>query len=246
MRSSGLVYLVGNTEEAKPSPPLWCTNCVYVHVHSETLNSTRPIVTRGLSLSLLFAPRSGLMGFTFFDPHEKTLTYTVHVTYMQPRTHNTPPQRPAHTNYSSYRGEDHFSSRSLYFWRTAFSENWVLCGKESVFLTAGGCGQPLPQRLGQEIFSRAGGVFDRAALCDPASMITTYPDRVPTFVLAREIQAPLRRLAIRRFFLERVENTAVLQAAIRRFQLSRREYENENEPTEEDMTGLVPRAGTEA
>jgi hypothetical protein len=47
-------------------------------------------------------------------------------------------------------------------------------------------------------------------------MICTYPERVPTFVLAREIQAPLRRLALRRQHLQRVENTSILQAAIRR------------------------------
>ena len=46
-------------------------------------------------------------------------------------------------------------------------------------------------------------------------MITTF-DRVPTFVLASEIQAPLRRFAQRRQHLLRVENTSLLQAAIRR------------------------------
>lgn len=47
-------------------------------------------------------------------------------------------------------------------------------------------------------------------------MITTYPARVPSFIVAIEIQAPLRRFAIRRHHVQQVENTAVLQAAIRR------------------------------
>ena len=50
-------------------------------------------------------------------------------------------------------------------------------------------------------------------------MIATYPDRVPVFVLALDIQGPLRRLALRRQHVERVSNTAFLQAVIRRYQL---------------------------
>ena len=50
-------------------------------------------------------------------------------------------------------------------------------------------------------------------------MIATYPDRVPVFVLALDIQGPLRRLALRRQHVERVSNTAFLQAVIRRSQL---------------------------
>lgn len=50
-------------------------------------------------------------------------------------------------------------------------------------------------------------------------MIATYPDRVPVFVLALDIQGPLRRLVLRRQHVERVSNTAVLQAVIRRSQL---------------------------
>ena len=50
------------------------------------------------------------------------------------------------------------------------------------------------------------------------SMIATYPDRVPHFVLALDIQGPLRRLALRRQHVERVYNTAFLQAVIRRSQ----------------------------
>jgi hypothetical protein len=53
-------------------------------------------------------------------------------------------------------------------------------------------------------------------------MITTYPNRVPTFVLAQEIQAPLRRLALRRQHVERVERVQTIQAAVRRAQCARR------------------------
>ena len=52
-------------------------------------------------------------------------------------------------------------------------------------------------------------------------MITTYPNRVPTFVLAQEIQAPLRRLALRRQHVERVERVVLIQAAVRRAQWQR-------------------------
>jgi uncharacterized protein YqeY len=56
-------------------------------------------------------------------------------------------------------------------------------------------------------------------------MITTYPNRVPTFVLAQEIQAPLRRLALRRQHVERVERVQTIQAAVRRAQCARRSKE---------------------
>jgi len=49
-------------------------------------------------------------------------------------------------------------------------------------------------------------------------MIATYPERIPTFLLAQEIQAPLRRLVLRSLHVQRVENTTRLQAAIRRAQ----------------------------
>jgi len=44
---------------------------------------------------------------------------------------------------------------------------------------------------------------------------------VPTFVLAQEIQAPLRRLALRRQHVERVERVQTIQAAVRRAQWAR-------------------------
>jgi hypothetical protein len=71
-------------------------------------------------------------------------------------------------------------------------------------------------------------------------MITTYPNRVPTFVLAQEIQAPLRRLALRRQHVERVERVVLIQAAVRRAQWQRtkdqaqaQEQEQEQKPEHE-------------
>ena len=71
-------------------------------------------------------------------------------------------------------------------------------------------------------------------------MITTYPNRVPTFVLAQEIQSPLRRLALRRQHVERVERVVLIQAAVRRAQWQRtkdqaqaQEQEQEQKPEHE-------------
>ena len=64
-------------------------------------------------------------------------------------------------------------------------------------------------------------------------MICTYPERVPTFVLAREIQAPLRRFALRRQHLQRVENTSILQAAIRRVVYREQKQEADQERAKE-------------
>ena len=64
-------------------------------------------------------------------------------------------------------------------------------------------------------------------------MICTYPERVPTFVLAREIQAPLRRFALRRQHLQRVENTSILQAAIRRVVYREQKQEEDEERAKE-------------
>ena len=70
---------------------------------------------------------------------------------------------------------------------------------------------------------------------EECGMISTYPALVPTFVLAQEIQAPLRRLALRRQHLQRVENTAVLQAAIRRAHHRRQQGEEKENGKEEEL-----------